>query len=68
MCIVSRPGGGLSSDGTRWIPGRPNFFLAVKPLRRLFRRLFLEHLQAAFDAAALSFFGDLAHPAAPTAG
>jgi hypothetical protein len=64
-CVV--PGGGLSPDGTRWIAGRPNFFLAVKPLRRLFRRLFLEHLQAAFDAAALSFFGDLAHLAAPTA-
>ena len=36
-CIV--PGGGLSSDGTRWVAGRPNFFLAVKPLAQLFRRL-----------------------------
>ena len=49
-CVV--PGGGLSLDGTRWVAGRPNFFLAVKPLSRLFRRLFLERLQAAFDAKA----------------
>ena len=47
-CVV--PGGGLSPDGTRWVAGRPNFFLAVKPLSRLFRRLFLERLQKAFDA------------------
>ena len=45
-CVV--PGGGLSRDGTRWIAGRPNFFLAVKPLARLFRRLFLERLQKAY--------------------
>ena len=56
-CVV--PGGGLSPDGTRWIAGRPNFFLAVKPLASLFRRLFLERLQKAFDAGALDFFGDL---------
>jgi hypothetical protein len=62
-CVV--PGGGLSPDGTRWIAGRPNFFLAVKPLARLFRRLFLERLQRAFDAGALSFFGDLANLADP---
>jgi hypothetical protein len=54
------PGGGLSPHGTRWIASRPNFFLAVKPLSRLFRRLFLERLTAAFNAGALRFFGDLA--------
>jgi len=64
-CVV--PGGGLSSDGARWIAGRPNFFLPVKPLSRLFRRLFLEHLKAAFDAGALGFFGNLAHLAEPAA-
>jgi hypothetical protein len=58
-CVV--PGGGLSIDGSRWIEGRANFFLAVKPLSRLFRRLFLERLQAAFDAKGLGFFGDLAY-------
>jgi hypothetical protein len=57
-CVV--PGGGLSPDGTRWIASRPNFFLAVKPLARLFRCLFLERLTAAFNAGTLRFFGDLA--------
>jgi hypothetical protein len=62
-CVV--PGGGLSPDGTRWIAGRPDFFLAVKPLAKLFRRLFLERLRKAFDAGALNFFGDLAPLADP---
>src|SRR5271155_829595 len=58
-CVV--PGGGLSIDGSRWIGGRANFFLAVKPLSRLFRRLFLERVQAAFDAKGLRFFSNLAY-------
>ena len=37
-----------------------SFFLVVKPLARLFRRLFLERLAAAFDQGELRFFGDLA--------
>jgi hypothetical protein len=57
-CLV--PGGGLSADGTRWIACRPGFFLPVRVLSRLFRRLFLAHLQAAHAGGALSFFGDLA--------
>jgi len=57
-CLV--PGGGLSADGTRWIACRPGFFLPVRVLSRLFRRLFLEHLQAARAAGRLSFFGTLA--------
>jgi Putative transposase/Transposase zinc-binding domain len=64
-CVV--PGGGLSLNGSRWISGRGNFFLAVKPLSRLFRRLFLERLQAAFNARGLGFFGDLAYLADPAA-
>jgi hypothetical protein len=64
-CVV--PGGGLSLNGSRWISGRGNFFLAVKPLSRLFRRLFLKRLQAAFDAKGLGFFGDLAYLADPAA-
>ena len=64
-CVV--PGGGLSIDGSRWIAGRANFFLAVKPLSRLFCRLFLERLQAAFGAKSLGFFGDLAYLADPAA-
>jgi hypothetical protein len=55
-CIV--PGGGLSSDGERWIACRPGFFLPVRVLSRLFRRLFLEQLAAAHAAGRLRFFGD----------
>jgi hypothetical protein len=54
------PGGGLSPDGERWISCRPGFFLPVRVLSRLFRRLFLEKLAAAHDAGRLQFFGD--HP------
>ena len=64
-CVV--PGGGLSPDGARWIACRPNFFLAVKPLSRLFRTLFLKRLSAAFSSGALRFFGDLAALAEPAA-
>jgi hypothetical protein len=53
------PGGGLSPDGTRWVPCRPGFFLHVRVLSRLFRRLFIEGLLALHRADALSFFGDL---------
>jgi Putative transposase len=52
-CIV--PGGGISPDGKRWIPCKPGF-LPVRVLSRLFRRLFLEALTAAFDAGELRFF------------
>ena len=56
-CVV--PGGGLSHDGTRWISCRPGFFLPVRVLSRLFRRLFLELLQNAFNAGKLQFFNAL---------
>jgi hypothetical protein len=55
------PGGGISPDGQRWIACRPGFFLPVRVLSRLFRRLFLERLLAAYDAGRLRFFGDHAH-------
>jgi hypothetical protein len=58
------PGGGLAPDG-RWVGCKPNFFLPVRVLSRLYRRLFLERLQAAFDKAELAFFGNLAHLAEP---
>jgi hypothetical protein len=64
-CIV--PGGGISLDGTRWVPCRPGFFLPVRVLSRLFRRRFLEELRAAFDVHSLKFFGELAHLAKPDA-
>ena len=64
-CIV--PGGGLSSDRTRWVACPPGFFLSVKALGRLFRRLFMERLAAAFADGGLRFFGDLAPLAEPHA-
>jgi len=54
------PGGGLSSDGSRWIACKPGFFLPVRVLSRLFRRLFLEGLSALNQAGRLTFFSDLA--------
>jgi hypothetical protein len=52
------PGGGISLDDKRWVSCRPGFFLSVRVLARLFRRLFLEKLMAAHHAGRLSFFGD----------
>jgi hypothetical protein len=52
------PGGGISLDGERWVACRPGFFLPVRVLSRLFRRLFLEKLIAAHKAGHLTFFGD----------
>ncbi len=52
------PGGGISFDGKSWISCRPGFFLPVRVLSRLFRRLFLERLLAAHQANRLKFFGD----------
>ena len=57
-CIV--PGGGVSPDGVSWVRCRPDFFLPVRVLPRLFRRLFLKGLVAAFDAGELQFFTNLA--------
>jgi hypothetical protein len=54
------PGGGLSPDGARWIACKPGFFLPVRVLSRLFRRLFLGNLAALHAAGRLAFFGDLA--------
>ncbi len=54
------PGGGLSPDGSRWIACKPGFFLPVRVLSRLFRRLFLDGLAALNSAGRLAFLGDLA--------
>ena len=50
------PGGGISLDGTRWVSCKPGFFLPVRVLSRLYRRLFLEMLIAAHKANRLQFF------------
>ncbi len=52
------PGGGLSVDGSRWVPCRANFFLSVRVLSRLFRRLFLAGLVKLHRDGRLAFFGD----------
>ena len=56
-CVV--PGGGLSSDGGRWVACRPGFFLPVRVLSRFFRRRFLELLGQAFHSGELEFFSAL---------
>lgn len=61
------PGGGISLDGTRWISTKPNFFLPVLLLSRLFRRLMLEKLAAAHAADRLAFFGAIVLLADPVA-
>lgn len=56
-CVV--PGGGLCTDGQRWIACRPGFFLPVRVLSRFFRRRFLELLEQACDGGELEFFAAL---------
>jgi hypothetical protein len=60
------PGGGISRDGEQWIACRPRFFLPVRVLSRLFRRLFLDKLTAAHGDGRLQFFGDHSDLAKPT--
>jgi hypothetical protein len=60
-------GGGLAPDGKAWVSCRPRFFLPVRVLSRLFRRLFLEKLTAAHTAGDLRFFNDLQHLQDPKA-
>jgi len=54
------PGGGMSPDGTGWVACKPGFFLHVRVLSRLFRRLFIEGLMALHRSGELAFFADLA--------
>jgi hypothetical protein len=56
-CVVT--GGGLSPQD-EWVASRPNFFLSVRVLSRLFRRLFLEALDTAYDQGDIEFHGKLA--------
>jgi hypothetical protein len=64
-CVV--PGGGPAPDGERWIACRPGFFLPVRVLSRLFRRLFLTALKRSFEAGKLKFFSALEHLHEPCA-
>jgi hypothetical protein len=56
-CVV--PGGGLSLDNGRWIRCRPNFFLPVRALSRLFRGVFLHCLRQAHAEGKLQLRGSL---------
>ena len=56
-CVI--PGGGISLDGQRWVACRPKFFLPVKVLARLFRRLFLEALAEAHATGQIKLSGML---------
>jgi len=62
-CVV--PGGGLSLDGERWLACRPGFFLPVRVLSALFRRFFVDALEAAFQEGQLQFHGELEALAQP---
>lgn len=53
------PGGGLSPGGSSWVACKPGFFLPVRVLSRLFRRLLLEGLMELHRTGQLAFFGDL---------
>ena len=51
------PGGGVSLDGSKWVHCRKNFFLPVRVLSRLFRRLFLEKVVETYEQGCLKFLG-----------
>jgi hypothetical protein len=61
------PGGGIAPDSKSWIPCRPGFFLPVKVLSSLFRRLFLHYLDKAFAGGELNFFAAHRHLHEPVA-
>lgn len=54
------PAGGISPDGTSWKDCRKNFFLPVRVLSRLFRRLMCEQIAALYTSDKLEFHGELA--------
>ena len=51
------PGGGLSEDGSRWVPAKADFLVHVNVLRDLFRGKFLSVLTEAHADGRLQFFG-----------
>ena len=57
-CVV--PGGGISTNGTRWIGCRRSFFLPVRVLSCLFKKKFLLYLTKSFRLGKLKFCGEMA--------
>ncbi len=64
-CVV--PAGGLSPDHTRWIAARPCFFLPVRALSRVFRGKFVAGLRSLHTHGKLTFHGEMAALAQPSA-
>ena len=64
-CLV--PGGGIAPDGKSWVHCERRFLLPAPVLSSLFRRLFLEGLQHAYEQGQLEFHGDLTQHATPNA-
>src|SRR6516225_9986676 len=62
-CVVT--GGGLAPDGSRWLATRPDYFLPVKVLGRLFRGKFLAALKSAYHSGQLHLDGSVAYLADP---
>jgi Putative transposase/Transposase zinc-binding domain len=63
-CVV--PGGGISLDGSRWVPcRRRRFFLPVRVLSCRFRTLYLRYLKQIHAAGKLRFHGELEHLSDP---
>jgi hypothetical protein len=58
-CIVT--GGGLSPDGSRWVPCRKGFFIPVRVMSALFRGKFLDLLKKSFAGSDLVFPGSISH-------
>ena len=64
-CVI--PGGGLAQGGSAWVPSRPNFFLPVQVLSRVFRGKFIARLRAAYRKGRLAFPGQIGWLATPEA-
>lgn len=41
------PGGGLSEDGNKWLPSKPDFFIRVEPLSIIYRAKFRDAMKQA---------------------
>ena len=63
-CIV--PGGGISADKQTWQACKTGYFLPVKVLSRLFRRLFVTGLRQLCAQGRLQFFGELSGLSSPS--
>lgn len=70
---VVATGGGLACDADgaaeeppRWVACRPNFFLPVRVLSRLFRGKYLDLLRQAHASGTLRFYGEAAALAEPS--